>query len=250
MYHIVRQILGCFLISQALVIPLVAEEIQELQTSYCLRIGSYQKMYPWTFLGKSRKVKVPDLYDIGDNINLLEEASNLLCEKIINSGRNEDKMPPLSPELIVIPGNSASVFSGCVVLKLRQHFPKLEMLVLRSDSKRHAFRTISYQPLTSPQVKSIHMRKDQFYQIEHKRVLILDDIITSGATLRAVSSLVEEANGVIIGYGCIVTEGAARETFSGKPLFSLVALPSIESNVSPMLPSPRRERGSNESESK
>ena len=43
-----------------------------------------------------------------------------------------------------------------------------------------------------------------------KRILIVDDVISTGESLRAVETLVQEAGGIICGKMCILAEGDAQ----------------------------------------
>jgi len=48
-------------------------------------------------------------------------------------------------------------------------------------------------------------------RIRGKRVLILDDVISTGGALRAVETLVEQAGGIVAGKMCILAEGDSAE---------------------------------------
>ncbi len=71
----------------------------------------------------------------------------------------------------------------------------------------------------STEVTSITTAKQQTLCIDQedadamrgKRVLIVDDVISTGESLKAVEKLVEEAGGIIVGRMAILAEGAARE---------------------------------------
>ena len=44
-----------------------------------------------------------------------------------------------------------------------------------------------------------------------KRILIIDDVISTGASLYAIEQLVEKAGGIICGKMCILAEGDATQ---------------------------------------
>ncbi|MBR6706088.1 MAG: adenine phosphoribosyltransferase, partial [Clostridia bacterium] len=44
-----------------------------------------------------------------------------------------------------------------------------------------------------------------------KRVVIVDDVISTGESLKAVEKLVEEAGGIVAGRMAILAEGAAKD---------------------------------------
>ena len=60
-----------------------------------------------------------------------------------------------------------------------------------------------------------------------KRVLIVDDVISTGASLSAVRTLVEDAGAIIAGNMAILAEGDAQER---KDLIFLEPLPLFDKN--------------------
>ena len=70
----------------------------------------------------------------------------------------------------------------------------------------------------SATVRSITTEKEQTLFLDTadaalmtgKRILIVDDVISTGESLRAVENLVEQAGGIIVGRMAILAEGAAR----------------------------------------
>ena len=71
----------------------------------------------------------------------------------------------------------------------------------------------------SVQVKSITTDKDQVLYLDEsecslmrgKRVLIVDDVISTGESLRALQVLAEHAGSVVVGQGTVLAEGDAAE---------------------------------------
>ena len=71
----------------------------------------------------------------------------------------------------------------------------------------------------STEVNSITTAKKQILCIDQedadamrgKRVLIVDDVISTGESLKAVETLVEKAGGIIVGRMAILAEGAAKD---------------------------------------
>lgn len=63
-------------------------------------------------------------------------------------------------------------------------------------------------------------------QIKGKRVLLVDDVISTGESINAIQKLVEEAGGVVVGKVCIMTEGNPEQhrgeiALGNLPLFPL-----------------------------
>ena len=89
------------------------------------------------------------------------------------------------------------------------------------------------------EVRSITTEKDQKLYLDladaelmrGKRVLIVDDVISTGESLRAVEHLVEKAGGIICGRMTILAEGDAQER---EDLIYLEKLPLFDKNGQPI----------------
>ena len=66
----------------------------------------------------------------------------------------------------------------------------------------------------------LHAEFHQFIK-ENTKVLIVEDLVTMGATLRLLITLVEQLGGVVVGVGCL-WQRHPKADVSGKPIFSLV----------------------------
>ncbi len=61
----------------------------------------------------------------------------------------------------------------------------------------------------------------------HERVLVVEDVITTGASAREVVDLVSDAGGNVIGVGVLLDRAdAARAPSSGFPMKALISLPA------------------------
>ena len=89
------------------------------------------------------------------------------------------------------------------------------------------------------EVRSITTEKDQKLYLDladaelmrGKRILIVDDVISTGESLRAVENLVEKAGGIICGKMTILAEGDAQERMD---LIYLEKLPLFDKNGTPI----------------
>ena len=63
-----------------------------------------------------------------------------------------------------------------------------------------------------------------------KRILIIDDVISTGESLRAVETLVEEAGGIVAGRMAILAEGEAKDR---KDIIYLEPLPLFNGDGTP-----------------
>lgn len=65
--------------------------------------------------------------------------------------------------------------------------------------------------ITTAGTQKLYMDGADAAKIRGKRVLIIDDVISTGESLRAVEQLVEQAGGNIVGRMAILAEGAAQK---------------------------------------
>ena len=65
--------------------------------------------------------------------------------------------------------------------------------------------------ITTAKKQTLCIDGDDAAAMKGKKVLIVDDVISTGESLRAVEKLVEEAGGIIAGRMAILAEGAARD---------------------------------------
>ena len=65
--------------------------------------------------------------------------------------------------------------------------------------------------ITTVGEQKLYMDGKDARTIQGKRVLILDDVISTGGSLAAVESLVDQAGGVVVGRMAILAEGAAAK---------------------------------------
>ena len=68
-------------------------------------------------------------------------------------------------------------------------------------------------------------------KLKGKRVLILDDVISTGESLAAVETLVKEAGGNVVGRMAILAEGAAADR---DDIIFLEKLPLFDKDGNPM----------------
>jgi len=118
-----------------------------------------------------------------------------------------------------------------------------EMARQRGDNKYLIARKVSklyMKDVFSVEVNSITTAKTQHLYldgadaslIKGKRILIVDDVISTGESLKAVEDLVNKAGGNIIAKAAILAEGDAMER---KDILFLEKLPLLDKNGEPLL---------------
>ncbi len=68
---------------------------------------------------------------------------------------------------------------------------------------------VSVHSITTAKEQHLYLDGNDAALMKGKRILIVDDVISTGESLRAIEALVEEAGGVICGRMCILAEGDA-----------------------------------------
>ena len=71
--------------------------------------------------------------------------------------------------------------------------------------------SVDDQSITTLSLQKLYLGSDDAAIINGKRVLIVDDVISTGGSLRAMESLVEKAGGTVAGRMAVLAEGGAAE---------------------------------------
>lgn len=70
---------------------------------------------------------------------------------------------------------------------------------------------VEVKSITTANVQKLYLSQDDREVIEGKRVLIVDDVISTGESLIAIEKLVNEFGGNIVGRACVLAEGDAKD---------------------------------------
>ena len=81
---------------------------------------------------------------------------------------------------------------------------------------------VTVQSITTAKEQKLYLDTADAEKMKGKRILIVDDVISTGESLRAIEKLVEEAGGIICGRMAILAEGDAQ---TRKDLVYLEKLP-------------------------
>lgn len=90
--------------------------------------------------------------------------------------------------------------------RMRKHF------VARKTVKNYMPDPISVddESITTKGLQKLYLGSDDAELIRGKRILIVDDVISTGGSLRAMEALVERAGGIVAGKVAALAEGDAR----------------------------------------
>lgn len=70
---------------------------------------------------------------------------------------------------------------------------------------------VEVQSITTAKKQTLYIDQDDAEYLRGKRVLIVDDVISTGESLHAVETLVEKAGGNIVGRMAVLAEGDAQQ---------------------------------------
>ena len=84
--------------------------------------------------------------------------------------------------------------------------------------------SVSVKSITTAQVQTLYLDSSDMEAIKGKRVLIVDDVVSTGESMNALEKLVEKSGGLIAGKCAVLAEGDAKNrtdvVFLGElPLF-------------------------------
>lgn len=164
-----------------------------------------QKYYHMTIAGCERDLPLCPLNDqlmigafviFGDPELTTAAATELLArvpeyDYLITA---EAKGIPLAHEMARLAGNQKYM--------LARKGPKLYMRDILD---------VSVHSITTNREQHLYLDGVDAALMKGKRILIVDDVISTGESLHAMETLVEEAGGIICGRACILAEGDATE---------------------------------------
>ena len=90
---------------------------------------------------------------------------------------------------------------------------------------------VSVRSITTLRQQDLFLGADDCERMKGKRILILDDVISTGGSLAAVESLVEQAGGNVVGRMAILAEGDAAKR---KDIIFLEKLPLFDGQGRPL----------------
>lgn len=71
--------------------------------------------------------------------------------------------------------------------------------------------SVTVKSITTASQQTLHLGESEVQAIRGKRVLILDDVISTGESLKAMEELAEAAGGIIVGKAAVLAEGDAAD---------------------------------------
>ena len=70
---------------------------------------------------------------------------------------------------------------------------------------------VEVKSITTDHVQHLYLSQEDYNAIHGKRVLVVDDVISTGESLAAIEKLIEQFGGNIVGRACVLAEGDAKD---------------------------------------
>ena len=187
--------------------------------THLLDLGLFKKHYPVVTAPGDCSQSIVLITDFSDNMRLGQAAAWGLLERLRCSGLLGEA------EVVVVPGDAANVMGAMLVERLKQYKYDVDFCIVRGNPKGGYVDKVTFHSITSTKEKTLYMRNDQAEKLRGKKVIIFDDVLSTGSTMLGVKKLVEKAGGQVLAFACIATEGADINRFVDKPVIKLAHLP-------------------------
>jgi adenine/guanine phosphoribosyltransferase-like PRPP-binding protein len=224
----IKSVLSIVLYSFLTFCSLGAEKKQDIientpPKTYAFKFGAFSKEYAVVPPAGNDKVRIVYIPDFSDNIRMGDEAAASLVQML----KGQNLLQTI--EAVIVPGDKANMLATKLhgkISSIREAsgFGSTSFAILRSAEKGAVESSIGYASITGGD-KTLKIRPDQVENIKGKRVLLFDDVLSTGGTLKAVRELIQPYGCEVVAYACVATEDVKREDFEGKQLFSLAHLP-------------------------
>lgn len=116
-----------------------------------------------------------------------------------------------------------------LVYEMAKQHGQNKYLIARKAPKLYMKNVFSTEvtSITTANRQMLHIDQNDAELMRGKRVLIVDDVISTGESLKAVEKLVSEAGGIVVGKMAILAEGPAKDR---NDIIYLEKLPLFDSN--------------------
>ena len=161
--------------------------------------------YPMTIAGLKRELPICPLNEnlsIGAFVIFGDVELTVACAKaLLEIAPEFDCM--LAPEAKAIP----------LIYEMARQSGRNDYLLARKNKKAYMKEVfeVEVQSITTAGTQKLYMDSQDAAKMKGKRVLILDDVISTGESLKAVEALVEKAGGIVAGRMAILAEGDAKD---------------------------------------
>lgn len=162
------------------------------------------KSYPITVAGVKR------------NLPLCKVSDDLYIGAFVIFGDVELTMAAASELLKIAPPHDIMITAESkgipLLYEMARQSGENKYLIARKSPKLYMKNVFSTEvnSITTAKKQTLYIDSDDVELMRGKRVLIIDDVISTGESLRAVEKLVKQAGGIVAGRMAILAEGDAK----------------------------------------
>lgn len=180
------------------------------QKEYVTRVGSLERTLPIVKVSEGLWIASIGEIVLGD-IDFVEQAGALLAKKIREQ---------CNPEVIIAPEAKAFPLAHVIARELGHKF----FAAARKGVKGYmsGYISIEVQSITTAEKQRLILDDIDVLRVKGKKVCLLDDIVSTGGTMRALQAITEKAGGIPICKAAIWLEGP---WWNEKDLIYLTELP-------------------------
>lgn len=180
--------------------------------------------YPMTIAGLDRELPLCKLTDdlmIGAFVIFGDVELTIACARaLLEKAPEYDYM--VAPEAKAIP----------LIYEMARQSGRNEYFLVRKKKKAYmdGVFEVDVNSITTEGTQKLYMDGADARKMKGKKILIIDDVISTGESLRAVETLVEKAGGIVAGRMAILAEGDAKDR---KDIIYLEPLPLFNGDGTP-----------------
>ena len=160
---------------------------------YTLELLGIRRELPLIYVGKNTRIASFSI--LGD-----VELCNRLADEIASKIKDVDFDYLVGPEVKVVP----LIHGIAVRLKLPRY------VICRKSIKSYMNSPVVVKPLSHfpKHVKPLVLNGPDAQLLKNKRVLVIDDVISTGVTMRMITYLMTKVNAKVVGYFAALKQGA------------------------------------------
>lgn len=162
------------------------------------------KAYPITIAGHQRQLPICKVSD-----SLYIGAFVIFGDVELTIAAAQELLKKAPPYDYLITAESKGI---PLVYEMARQAGDQKYLLARKSAKLYMrnVHSVEVKSITTAAVQKLYLDGDDAKLIAGKRILIVDDVISTGESLRAVEELVKELGGIVAGRMAILAEGDAR----------------------------------------
>lgn len=164
-----------------------------------------QKTYKMNIAGLERELP---LCPVSDSLDI---AAFIIFGDVELTVKCAEALIPLLPEHDIM--LTAEAKSIPLIHELAKQQGENEYIIARKGEKVYMPSPISVnvRSITTQRIQTLYLGADDAEKMKGKRVLIIDDVISTGESLKALEALVSKAGGKTVGRAAVLAEGDAAD---------------------------------------